>query len=146
VRAILFGAALALGISPAATPAAAQDTATALEGPLVVELNKLEEGEGACRAFFLFRNETGRSFEGFEMSLALLDTGGVIDQLLTVDAAPLPVARTTLKLFEFPDVACGSIAELLLHEVGACRPQNGDELDCFAFMELDSKADAALVK
>jgi len=98
------------------------------------------------RAFFLFRNETGRSFEGFELSLALLDTSGVIDQLLTVDAAPLPVARTTLKLFEFPDIACADISELLLHEVGACRPQNADEMDCFAFMELDSKADAALVQ
>jgi hypothetical protein len=130
--------------------AGAQEVATgpetALDGPLVVELNKLEEGEGACRAFFLFRNETGRSFEGFELSLALLDTSGVIDQLLTVDAAPLPVARTTLKLFEFPDIACADISELLLHEVGACRPQNADEMDCFAFMELDSKADAALVQ
>ncbi len=140
MRAFLIGAALALGLSPAV----AQDTA--LDGPLIVELNKLEEGEGACRAFFLFRNETGRSFEGFEMSLALLDTSGVIDQLLTVDAAPLPVARTTLKLFEFPEVSCGAIAELLLHEVGACRPQNGDELDCFGFMELGSRAGAALVK
>ena len=154
MRAFTIGAALALGIASATTPAFAQDGGAApasgpeaaLDGPLVVELNKLEEGEGACRAFFLFRNETGRSFEGFEMSLALLDTSGVIDQLLTVDAAPLPVARTTLKLFEFPDVACGDIAELLLHEVGACRPQNGDELDCFAFMELGSRADAALVK
>jgi len=154
VRAFTIGAVLALGITSVFTPAIAQDGGTApasapeaaLDGPLVVELNKLEEGEGACRAFFLFRNDTGRSFEGFEMSLALLDTSGVIDQLLTVDAAPLPVARTTLKLFEFPDVACGEIAELLLHEVGACRPQNGDELDCFAFMELGSRADAALVK
>ncbi|MEM6739027.1 MAG: hypothetical protein AAF646_02855 [Pseudomonadota bacterium] len=150
MRAIGIGAALALGLfaalGSAVSPAVAQDTAAPLEGPLVVELNKLEEGEGACRAFFLFRNETGRSFEGFEMSLALLDTGGVIDQLLTVDAAPLPVARTTLKLFEFPGVTCSSIAELLLHEVGACRPQNGEEMDCFGFMELDSKTDAALVK
>jgi hypothetical protein len=150
VRAIWTLAALAA----LAVPAAAQDgmdgaapETEGLDGPLVVELNKLEEGEGgACRAFFLFRNRTGRSFEGFEMSLALLDRGGVIDQLLTVDAAPLPVARTTLKLFEFPDVACGDISELLLHEVGACRPQNAGEMDCFAFMELDSKADAALVK
>ncbi len=117
-----------------------------MEGPLVVELNKLEEGESVCRAFFLFRNETGRSFEGFELSFAILNSGGIIDQLLTVDAAPLPVARTTLKLFEFPDVTCGEISQLLLHEVGACRPQNGDEMDCFGFMRLDSKAAAALVQ
>lgn len=128
-----------------ATAAMAQDTP--LQGPLIVELNKFEEGDGnVCRAFFLFRNQTGRAFDAFELSFAILDKDGVINQLLTVDASPLPVARTTLKLFEFPDVACGDISQLLLHEVGACRPQNGEEMNCFDFMELDSKAGAALVQ
>lgn len=134
-----------LGLAVSATASAAQETP--LAGPLVVELNKFEEGEGnVCRAFFLFRNETGRAFEGFEVSFAILDQKGIIDQLLTVDASPLPVARTTLKLFEFPDVACADISQLLLHEVGACRPQNGEEMDCFEFMELDSKTGVALVQ
>lgn len=124
-----------------AAPAASQ------EGGLTVELNKLEVAEeGACRAFFLFRNRTGMTLEGFEMSLALLDPQGVIDQLLTVDAAPLPADRTTLKLFEFPGTDCGNIATVLLHEIGACRPQNGDEMDCFDLLTLESKADAALVQ
>lgn len=134
-----------LGLAMSATASVAQDAP--LAGPLIVELNKFEEGEGnVCRAFFLFRNETGRTFEAFEVSFAILDQTGIIDQLLTVDASPLPVARTTLKLFEFPDVACADISQLLLHEVGACRPQNGEELDCFDFMELDSKTGSALVQ
>jgi hypothetical protein len=146
-RAMPLAAAFAAGLAPGIAAQEGEAPPPALDGPLVVELNKLEEGEGdACRAFFLFRNRTGRSLEGFEMSLAILDTAGVIDQLLTVDAAPLPVDRTTLKLFEFPDVACGAISQLLLHDIGACRLQNGPEMDCFAFTELDSKADAALVK
>jgi hypothetical protein len=140
-----LGLIAALGLPLAATAAQAQEVQ--LAGPLVVELNKFEEGDGnVCRAFFLFRNETGRAFEGFEVSFAILDREGVINQLLTVDAAPLPVARTTLKLFEFPDVACAEISQLLLHEVGACRPQNSEELDCFDFMRLESKTGAALVK
>ena len=133
---------MALAALLAGTAAVAQDT-----GRLTAELNKLEQGEGtACRAFFLFRNATGRTMEAFEMSLAVLDAEGVIDQLVTVDAAPLPVDRTTLKLFEFPDVRCDGISDLLLHEVGACRPQNGEEMDCFAILDLASKADAGLVK
>lgn len=118
-----------------------------LSGDLTVELNKVEDGEGgACRAFFLFRNDTGTTLEGFEMALAILDSDGVIDRLLTVDAAPLPAARTTLKLFEIPDTACANISEVLLHDVPACRPQNGDEMDCFDIMQLESRADATLVK
>ena len=134
----LAAIALLVGLS---TAASAQD------GGLTVELNKLEEGEGGgCRAFFLFRNETGMSFEGFEMSLAILDTSGVIGQLLSIDASPLPVSRTTLKLFEIPETTCGGIGEILLHEMTACQPQNADEMDCFEVLTLDSKATVQLVK
>ena len=114
---------------------------------LLVELNKFEEIEsGGCRAFFLFRNQTDMSFAGFEMSLAILDTNGVIDRLLAIDAAPLPVSRTTLKLFEIPETSCAGISEILLHELTSCRPQNGEEMDCFPILDLNSKTTAALVK
>ena len=122
--------------------------AAAQDSGLTVELNKLEAAEdgGGCRAFFLFRNRTGQTFEGFEMSLAVLDTDGVIDRLLTIDAAPLPAQRTTLKLFEVPEIACAAIGEVLLHEIGSCRPQNGEEMDCFDQLELVSRAGPGLVK
>ncbi|MFC6640077.1 hypothetical protein GV827_17050 [Sulfitobacter sp. JBTF-M27] len=121
--------------------------ALAQDGSLTVELNKTEASDnGGCSAFFLFRNETNNSFEGFEMSLAILDTQGVIDRLLSIDAAPLPVSRTTLKLFEVPEIACDNISEILLHDLTSCRPQNGDEMDCFPILTLRSKANAALVK
>ncbi len=122
--------------------AAAQDG-----GGLTVELNKVEPSDnGGCSAFFLFRNTTDNSFDGFEMSLAILDTQGVIDRLLSIDAAPLPVSRTTLKLFEIPEIACSDISEILLHDLTSCRPQNAEELDCFPILTLRSKAPATLVK
>lgn len=130
-----------LGLALFGSPAAAQD------GQLTVELNKLEAGEnGNCRAFFLFRNNSPASLEGFEMSLAILNTSGVISQLLTVDASPLPVTRTSLKLFELPETRCDDVAEILLHDVGVCRPANSEDVDCFAFMTLTSKASAPLTK
>lgn len=121
--------------------------ASAQTSGLTVELNKVEASDtGGCSAFFLFRNETDNSFDGFEMSLAILDTQGVIDRLLSIDAAPLPVSRTTLKLFEIPEIACEDISEILLHDLTSCRPQNGDEMDCFPILTLHSRAAAALVK
>lgn len=116
-------------------------------GHLLVELNKAEEiEEGGCRAFFLFRNQTGKSFAGFEMSLAILDADGVIDRLLSIDASPLPVQRTTLKLFEIPDIACSNISEILLHDVTSCQPQNEEEMDCFPILTLGSRSAIKLVK
>lgn len=121
-------------------------SALAQENKLTVELNKFEEvEEGGCRAFFLFRNRTGLTLEGFKMSLAMLDTDGVIDRLLTIDAAPLPAARTTLKVFEIPEMSCSGISEILLHEIASCKPQNAEEIDCFSIINLTSRASAALV-
>lgn len=121
--------------------------AEAQEGQLTVELNKFEPAEGGgCRAFFLFRNDSGKAFEGFEMSLAILDADGVIDRLLNIDAAPLPVARTTLKLFEIPEIACTDISEILLHAIETCQPQNEENMDCFPLVSLVSRTPAPLVK
>jgi len=121
--------------------------AQAAPGSLTVEINKFEDNDtGGCRAFFLFRNEAGLTFEGFEMSLAIFDRSGVIDRLLSIDAAPLPAARTTLKLFEIPEIACADISEILLHEMPACRPQNAEEIDCFPILTLSSRTSAVLVK
>lgn len=124
-----------------------ESTPLAGTGPLTVEINKFEPNDtGGCRAFFLFRNETGLSFEGFEMSLAIFDATGVIDRLLSIDAAPLPAARTTLKLFEIPDISCTDISQILLHEIPSCKPQNADQMDCYSLLELNSRTTATLVK
>jgi len=137
-----FGVLVAIQVILAATVAAA-DTDT----NLTVELNKFETADsGECRAFFLFRNQTGKSFEEFEMSLAILDGNGVIDRLLTIDAAPLPISRTTLKLFEIPGISCDGISEILLHAIDKCRPQNEDQIDCFPIINLVSRTPAQLVQ
>lgn len=120
--------------------------ALAEPGQLTIELNKFEETEdNGCRAFFLFRNETELTLAGFEMSLAILDRNGVIDRLLTIDAAPLSAARTTLKLFEIPEIRCDAISEILLHDLPSCQPQNAPEMDCFPLLRLVSRTNAAMV-
>jgi len=113
---------------------------------LTVELNKLEDVDTGCQAFFLFQNGLEQNLSEFEMSLAILTPDSIIDRLLTIDAAPLPAQRTTLKLFEIPDTQCTQIGEILLHDIPACTPQNGNPLDCFSFLELTSRAAAPLVK
>ena len=130
---------LAIGFA-VAMPGVAQEV------PLSVELNKFESFEGGCRSFFLFRNRGEATLSGFEMSLAILDKGGVIDRLLTIDAAPLPAGRTTLKLFEIGDIACETIGEVILHDIATCEAAGGEAVDCFAMIELESLTSAPLVK
>ena len=137
----VFACGLAL-VLPLAMGARAQT-----DGRLGVELNKLEPMEaGGCRVYFVFRNRTGETFSRFEMALALFDGAGVVDRLLTVDAAPLPPARTTLKLFEVPGLACTAVSEVLLHDLPACAMANRAQTDCFGLLDLGSKAAVPLVQ
>ena len=80
------------------------------------------------------------------MSLAIINRDGIIDRLLNIDAAPLPVARTTLKLFEIPQISCSDVSEILLHAIDICKPQNEENIDCFPLVNLVSRASVALVK
>ena len=128
-------------LAVATTPASAQGDR------LTVELNKLEPGEaGGCQAYFLFRNATGQTLEALELSLAVLDSEGVIDRLLSIDAAPVPQDRTTLRLFEIPEIGCENISEIILHDVPACSAQGQEVMDCFAAMALVSRAGVRLIK
>ena len=125
----------------------AASSAAAQSGRIGVELNKLEDGEdGACRAFFLFRNASDVTLDGFEMSLAILDGGGVIDRLLTIDAAPLPASRTTLRLFDIPETGCAGISEIILHDIPVCEAADAEPRDCYALIDLASRATAELVR
>ena len=131
-----------LAVAALANSALAQSEDTKLS----IELNKLETFEGGCRSFFLFRNRTDLTLSSFEMSLAILDRHGVIDRLLTIDAAPLPAVRTVLKIFEIPEITCDNVGEMILHDIAACATASNTEIDCFDVIELSSRAAAALVK
>jgi hypothetical protein len=137
-----FAAALAAALAAAPAPGEAGSEA----GRIGVELNKLESYDGGCRSFFLFRNGAGVDFTAFEMALALLDGGGVIDRLLTVDAAPLPAGRTTLKIFEIEGLDCAALGEALLHDMPRCEAADGAARDCFALIDLGSRAAAPLTR
>ncbi len=146
----MSGIRLALAAAASAAAAFGGLPAAAQDGKLLVELNKLETFEAGCRSFFLFRNRSGVPFTSFEMSLAILDGAGVIDRLLTIQAAPLPRERTTLKLFEIPGVACEDVGAMILHDIASCTggeaDPSGDRPDCFALIDLTSLAPAPLVK
>lgn len=149
----LWAGALMMAVAAmAAGPAGAQGSGssspeTGAEGDAVVlaELNKVETVESGCRSFFLFRNGTDTTLTGFEMSLAVLDRTGIIDRLLTIDAAPLPSRRTTLKLFDIPEMTCEDIGELILHDIATCAADDGRPLDCFDRLRLSSRAPIAFV-
>jgi hypothetical protein len=111
-----------------------------------LELNKLEPQTNACRAYLVFDNSAGPAIEALQLDLILFDQDGVIARRLAVDTAPLRAAKTTVKLFDIPDLACGDIRRILINEVLECRDASGAQTDCIERLSLSSRAEAQLVK
>ena len=78
-----------------------------------LELNKLEPQTNACRAYLVFDNSAGPAIEALRLDLILFDQDGVIARRISVDTAPLRAAKTTVKLFDIPDLSCGNIRRIL---------------------------------
>jgi hypothetical protein len=128
-------------ITLAATPVHA-----APESGMRVELNKLEAVNGACRAYMVFANETGRAFDAFKLDLVMFDPAGVIAERLALAAGPLPAGKTSVKLFDVEGRSCGEIDRMLLNTVMTCTTPDGDSPDCTGLTRTASKADTAFFK
>ncbi|RKT44842.1 Tat pathway signal sequence domain protein [Thiocapsa rosea] len=113
-----------------------------------LELNKLEPQpeSNACRAYLVFDNSAGPAIEALQLDLILFDQEGVIARRLAVDTAPLRAAKTTVKLFDIPDLACTDIRRILINEVLECRDAEGPHTDCIERLTLSTRAETPLVK
>ncbi len=114
---------------------------------LKLELNKLEEAEGACRAYLLFENRAAHSFQSLKLDLVMFGLDGVITKRLAIEGGPLPKDKTSVKLFEINGLKCETIGRILLNDVINCQNSAGDNLDgCIELVTTSSKNNVPLFK
>ena len=92
---------------------------------LKIELNKLEAVEGACRAYMIFENNSGNAYDSLKLDLVMFDSDGLINKRIAVEGAPLPVGKTSVKLFDIQDVSCEQLGRILLNDVLTCSGPGG---------------------
>ncbi len=114
------------------TPVSAQQN-------LTIELNKLESVENACRAYMIFENNSGTSYDSLKLDLVMFDADGLINKRIAVEGAPLPVGKTSVKLFDIQDVSCEQLGRILLNDVLSCSGPAGEYSDCLARIETTSR-------
>ena len=111
-----------------------------------VELNRLEDQGGNCRAYLVITNPGPAEFSGFALDLVVFDRGGTIMRRLAVDLAPLRAAKTTVKVFDISETACGTIGSILVNDVIHCRDASGDIAGCVDRLSTSSKLAVSLLK
>jgi hypothetical protein len=133
---------LALVLSATAAPA----VPARADAPLTVDLNRLEDRDGACRLHFVFTNPTDRAFEALTLDLVLFDAGGVIAERVALEAAPLLADKTMVKQFDLPGRACADIGRVLINDVTACADREGPIEGCIDMIAPRATAAAELFR
>ena len=123
-------------------------TTEAAEAPTTigVELNRLEDQGGNCRAFIVVRNPGSTDFSGFALDLVIFDRGGTIMRRLAIDVAPVRPAKTSVKVFDIPETTCNAIGSILVNDVIHCRDASGDVAGCVDRLSTSSKLAVSLLK
>ncbi len=119
--------------------------AFAAQDNIEIELNKLEEKDGSCRAFLVFKNHTSSQFNQFKLDLVMFGSDGVISRRLAVDASPLRPNKTSVKLFDIEGQSCQGISLILINDVLSCKDEYERD-DCVNLIEASSKGDVSFVK
>lgn len=120
--------------------------ASADDGRIGIELNKLEPVETGCRSYIVVRNPGEQSYTAFNMEVLVFDTDGVIQNRIAMDLAPVQPRKTSVLIINLAGIQCEKIGEVLVNSFLDC--ENGEQRfgDCLARIDLSTKASARLFK
>jgi hypothetical protein len=110
-----------------------------------IELNKLEERNGACRVYLVLENTGNITFSGFKLDLVTFDKEGIITGRLAVETAPLRALKTTVKLFDIPNLVCADMGRIIINDVIDCHDGTEQRSECITFVESSSRSTVPLV-
>ncbi len=117
---------------------------TAQEAPepsLTVELNRIDQIEGACRLTFMVENAMGRDLDALAVEVVLFDPQGVVERLTLFEFGALPAGVPRVRQFDVPGLSCDGLGRVLVNGVAECP---GD-LPCAAALEPSSRTDVEVI-
>ncbi len=130
---------LALLVTSAAVPAAAEDSAVR------VELNTAETTDTSCRLSFLVENTHANDIAQVVYETVLFDADGTVNQLTLFDFGTLPANRPRVRQFEVPDLACDGLSRILINGASTCEAGALGADICSATLDLNSRTAIALL-
>ena len=124
----------------------ASGAASADNSSILVELNKLEDSNGACRAYLIVENKDTTKFETLNLDLVMFDVEGIVVGRLAFDTAPLLIGKTNVRVFDIEGLTCSQIGRLLLNDVISCADSVGERLDCLSLISTRARGSVDFIK
>lgn len=129
-----------LGLALCCSPVLGQET---FPLSLALELNALQPAEAGCRVTFLATNQLGGQLDRAAVELALFDTSGTIDRIVTLDFKDLSEGKTKVLQFELAGLQCEGIGRLLVNDVSACEGAITPPTVCLDALKTSTRLDVA---
>ncbi|MBE1284157.1 MAG: hypothetical protein GJ676_12675 [Rhodobacteraceae bacterium] len=120
---------------------------TATEAPteLSVELNALQDTQGACRLSFVARNTTGTSIDKAVFETVIFDASGSVVSLSLFDFRDLPADRPRVRQFDLPNRSCDSVGQVLINGANTCTVAGEHSDLCQQTLSLSSRISVELL-
>jgi hypothetical protein len=115
-------------------------------GVIHVELNKLQQVKGACRAYLVTQNFTQLRLKSLKLDVVMFDSNGIVAKRLAVQIGPMPKGKTSLKVFDIQGLSCDDIGQLLLNGVLECKDNKGTRNDCLAMISVSHRGSVAFIE
>lgn len=90
------------------------------EPKLALELNRVDQVDGACRLTFMAQNDLGTDLAALSLETVLIDATGRVDRLTLFDFGALPGGVPRVRQFDIPSLACDGLAQVLINGVAQC--------------------------
>jgi len=124
--------------------AQAQSTQSTPPG-LFLELNALQDVEGACRLSFVAQNGTEAAIEKVVFETVIFDASGGVVSLTLFNFRDLPMNRPRVRQFDVPGVACESIGKALINGANSCVVDAAESGVCDDALSLSSRLSVELL-
>lgn len=141
LRSFLMTAAM-LAFAPVLASAQSASEAGAL---LKLELNTVQDVEGACRLTFVAENQTGFQIEQAVFETVIFDTSGGVARLSLFDFRDLPTDRPRVRQFDLPDITCDNVGQALINGSNTCTVEGASSDICTSALMLSSRLPVELL-
>lgn len=124
---------------------ASAQSSEAPEAKLHLELNTVQDVNGACRLTFMARNETGSAIDQAVFETVIFDSSGGVVSLALFDFRELPADRPRVRQFDLPGMSCDTVGQALINGANTCVVNGADSELCDAALSLGSRLEVELL-
>lgn len=117
--------------------------ASASEGKLGIELNRLQTVKAGCRVSLVVKNDLGAGLDAAQFEIVFFDTKTLVDTITAVDIGRVPARKTYVVQFDLPQRDCADFSRLLINRALGCKGGPLSEANCLDHLKISNRTKIA---